>query len=144
MMLPTNGYVLLSAFLFATGLFGVLARRTPLTLFMSVELMFNAANLALIAYARRWGNLDGQIVALFVITVAAAEVVVGLALIVRLGPQHQPEPRAPRQRRRARPPSSRRSASARTVGRDEPPLSCSPGSPLDQYSDTLVRNRYCD
>jgi NADH-quinone oxidoreductase subunit K len=91
MMLPTNGYVLLSAFLFATGLFGVLARRTPLTLFMSVELMFNAANLALIAYARRWGNLDGQIVALFVITVAAAEVVVGLALIVRLAQQHQAE-----------------------------------------------------
>jgi NADH-quinone oxidoreductase subunit K len=49
-----------------------------------VELMFNAANLALIAYARRWGNLDGQIVALFIITIAAAEVVVGLALIVRL------------------------------------------------------------
>ncbi len=83
-MLPTNGYVLLSAFLFATGLSGVLSRRTPLTLFMSVELMFNAANLALIAYARRWGNLEGQIVALFIITIAAAEVVVGLALIVRL------------------------------------------------------------
>jgi len=83
-MLPTNGYVLLSAFLFATGLFGVLSRRTPLTLFMSVELMFNAANLALIAFARRWGNLEGQIVALFIITIAAAEVVVGLALIVRL------------------------------------------------------------
>ena len=83
-MLPTNGYVVLSAFLFAVGLFGVLARRTPLTLFMSVELMFNAANLALIAYARRWGNLEGQIIALFVITIAAAEVVVGLALIVRL------------------------------------------------------------
>ena len=58
---------------------------------MSVELMFNAANLALIAYARRWGNLDGQIVALFVITVAAAEVVVGLALIVRLAQRHQAE-----------------------------------------------------
>lgn len=83
-MLPTNGYVMLSAFLFAVGLFGVLARRTPLTLFMSMELMFNAANLALIAYARRWGNLEGQIIALFVITIAAAEVVVGLALIVRL------------------------------------------------------------
>ena len=83
-MLPTNGYVLLSAFLFAMGLFGVLSRRTPLTLFMAVELMFNAANLALIAYARRWGNLEGQIVALFIITIAAAEVVVGLALIVRL------------------------------------------------------------
>ena len=83
-MLPTNGYVLFSAFLFATGLFGVLSRRTPLTLFMSVELMFNAANLACIAFARRWGNLEGQIVALFIITIAAAEVVVGLALIVRL------------------------------------------------------------
>jgi NADH-quinone oxidoreductase subunit K len=83
-MLPTNGYVLLSAFLFATGLFGVLSRRTPLTLGMAVELMFNAANLALIAFARRWGNLDGQIVALFIITIAAAEDVVGLALIVRL------------------------------------------------------------
>jgi NADH-quinone oxidoreductase subunit K len=83
-MLPTNGYVLLSAFLFATGLYGVLSRRTPLTLFMAVELMFNAANVALTAYARRWGNLEGQIIALFVITIAAAEVVVGLALIVRL------------------------------------------------------------
>ncbi len=83
-MLPTNGYVLLSAFLFAVGLFGVLSRRTPLTLFMSAELMFNAANLAFIAYARQWGNLSGQIIALFVITIAAAEVVVGLALIVRL------------------------------------------------------------
>jgi NADH-quinone oxidoreductase subunit K len=69
----------------------VLSRRTPLTLFMSVELMFNAANLALIAYARRWGNLEGQVVALFVITVAAAEVVVGLALIVRLAQRHQAE-----------------------------------------------------
>ncbi len=83
-MVPTNAYVLLSAWLFAAGLFGVLARRTPLTLFMSVELMLNAANLALIAYAREWGNLQGQIVALFIIAVAAAEVVVGLALIVRL------------------------------------------------------------
>jgi NADH-quinone oxidoreductase subunit K len=83
-MLPTNGYLLLSAFLFATGLYGALSRRTPLTLFMAVELMFNAANLALIAFARRWGNLDGQIVALFIITIAAAEVVIGLALIVRL------------------------------------------------------------
>lgn len=83
-MVPTNAYVLLSAWLFAAGLFGVLARRTPLTLFMSVELMLNAANLALIAYARQWGNLQGQIVALFIIAVAAAEVVVGLALIVRL------------------------------------------------------------
>ena len=83
-MLPTNGYVLLSAFLFAMGLFGVLSRRTPLTLFMSVELMFNGANLALIAYARQWGNLEGQMIALFIITIAAAEVVVGLALIVRL------------------------------------------------------------
>lgn len=83
-MLPTNGYVLLSAFLFAAGLFGVLSRRTPLTLFMSAELMFNAANLALIAYARRWGNLEGQIIALFIITIAAAEVVIGLAMIIRL------------------------------------------------------------
>ena len=83
-MLPTNGYLFLSAFLLDVGLFGVLSRRTPLTLFMSVELMFNGANLALIAYARQWGNLEGQIIALFVIAIAAAEVVVGLALIVRL------------------------------------------------------------
>jgi NADH-quinone oxidoreductase subunit K len=83
-MLPTNGYVLLSAFLFATGLFGVLSRRTPLTLFMSVELMFNAANLALIAYARMHGNADGQIFALIVMVVAACEVTVGLGLIVAI------------------------------------------------------------
>ena len=75
-------YLLLSALLFAIGLYGVLARRTAILIFMSIELMLNATNLAFVAFARASGNLDGQVMALVVIALAAAEVTVGLGIIV--------------------------------------------------------------
>jgi NADH-quinone oxidoreductase subunit K len=81
-MVPTEYYVMLSLILFTIGVIGVLTRRNALVVFMSVELMLNSANLALVAYARRWAEIDGQILTFFVITVAAAEVAVGLALLV--------------------------------------------------------------
>jgi len=77
-------YLALAAFLFATGMLGVLLRRSPLIVLLSLELMLNGANLALISFARHAGNLDGQIFALAVMAVAAAEVVVGLGLIVAM------------------------------------------------------------
>jgi len=80
----TELYALLSAILFALGALGVLLRRNALLIFMSIELMLNAANLALAAFARQWGNLDGQLLVFFVMTIAAAEVAVGLALIVAI------------------------------------------------------------
>jgi NADH-quinone oxidoreductase subunit K len=82
-MSPTP-YLVLSAILFTIGSAGVLLRRNALVAFMSVELMLNAANLAFVTFARMHGNLDGQIVAFFVMVVAAAEVVVGLAIIVTI------------------------------------------------------------
>ncbi len=81
-MVPTEYYVMLSALLFTIGVTGVLTRRNALVVFMSVELMLNSANLALVAFSRRWNHVDGQILTFFVITVAAAEVAVGLALLV--------------------------------------------------------------
>lgn len=75
-------YLLLSALLFAIGLYGVLARRTAILIFMSIELMLNAANLAFVAFARSSGQLEGQVMALVVIALAAAEVAVGLGIIV--------------------------------------------------------------
>ncbi|MCE7947134.1 MAG: NADH-quinone oxidoreductase subunit NuoK [Chloroflexi bacterium CFX4] len=66
------------------GVLGVLVRRNAIMIFMSVELMLNAANLALVAFARQWGNAGGQLTVFFVITIAAAEVAVGLALIVAI------------------------------------------------------------
>jgi NADH-quinone oxidoreductase subunit K len=83
-MVPTTYYVLLSAVLFVMGAVGVLVRRNAIVLFMSVELMLNAANLALVAYARERASADGQVLVFFVITVAAAEVAVGLALLVAI------------------------------------------------------------
>ncbi|OEV03318.1 NADH-quinone oxidoreductase subunit NuoK [Streptomyces oceani] len=80
-MNPVN-YLYLAALLFAIGASGVLVRRNAIVLFMSVELMLNACNLALVTFSRMHGNLDGQIVAFFTMVVAAAEVVVGLAIIV--------------------------------------------------------------
>jgi NADH-quinone oxidoreductase subunit K len=77
-------YVLLSAILFIMGAMGVLLRRNAILVFMSIELMLNASNLALAAFARQWANGDGQLMVFFVITVAAAEVAVGLALIVAI------------------------------------------------------------
>jgi NADH-quinone oxidoreductase subunit K len=76
--------VLLAATLFTMGVLGVLLRRNALIVFMSVELMLNSANLALVAYAQRWQSVKGQILVFFVITVAAAEVAVGLALLVTI------------------------------------------------------------
>jgi NADH-quinone oxidoreductase subunit K len=81
-MVPTSYYVLLSAVLFTIGALGVLTRRNVMVIFMSVELMLNSANLALVAFSRQWASIDGQIMTFFVITVAAAEVAVGLALLV--------------------------------------------------------------
>jgi NADH-quinone oxidoreductase subunit K len=77
-------YLGVAAFLFATGSFGVLLRRNPLIVLLSLEIMLNGANLALIAFSRHYGSGDGQIFALAVMAVAASEVVVGLGLIVAL------------------------------------------------------------
>ncbi|GII81348.1 NADH-quinone oxidoreductase subunit K 2 [Sphaerisporangium rufum] len=80
----TTHYLVLSALLFAIGGIGVLVRRNAIVVFMCVELMLNACNLAFVAFARQHGNLQGQIIAFFVMVVAAAEVVVGLAIIVTI------------------------------------------------------------
>jgi NADH-quinone oxidoreductase subunit K len=77
-------YLTISALLFCLGLLGVIMRRNLLVIYMSLELMLNAANLALVAFSRFNGRLDGQVLVFFIITVAAAEVAVGLALIVAL------------------------------------------------------------
>jgi len=84
MMVPESYYVVLSAILFSIGVVGVVIRRNPLVIFMSIELMLNAANLALVAFGQRLGNLDGQAIVFFVMAVAAAEVAVGLAIIVTI------------------------------------------------------------
>jgi NADH-quinone oxidoreductase subunit K len=83
-MLPTTYYVVLSAILFTIGVLGVLIRRNAILIFMSVELMLNAANLAFVAFARYYQDLSGQVFVFFVMTVAAAEVAIGLALIVAI------------------------------------------------------------
>jgi len=83
-MVPESYYVALSAMLFSIGVVGVVIRRNPLIIFMSIELMLNAANLALVAFGQRFGNLDGQAIVFFVMAVAAAEVGVGLAIIVTI------------------------------------------------------------
>jgi NADH-quinone oxidoreductase subunit K len=77
-------YLVVSVLLFCLGLLGVIVRRNLLVIYMSLELMLNAANLALVAFSRFTDNLDGQVFVFFTITVAAAEVSVGLALIVAL------------------------------------------------------------
>ncbi|MGB2952237.1 MAG: NADH-quinone oxidoreductase subunit NuoK [Gaiellaceae bacterium] len=77
-------YLAVAAFLFSTGAMGVLIRRSPLIVLLSLELMLNGANLALIAFARHSGHADGQVFALTVMAVAASEVVVGLGLIVAM------------------------------------------------------------
>ena len=79
-----SAYVVLAAILFTLGSVGVLVRRNAIVMFMSVEMMLNACNLAFVAFARMNGNLNGQVVAFFVMVVAAAEVVVGLAIIVTI------------------------------------------------------------
>ena len=84
MRVGPGAYLLLSAVLFGIGVVGVLIRRNAIVVFMCVELMLNATNLAFVSFARQHGNLDGQIAAFFVMVVAAAEVVVGLAIIMAI------------------------------------------------------------
>ena len=84
MRVGPGAYLLLSAILFGIGVVGVLIRRNAIVVFMCVELMLNAVNLSFLAFARAAGNLDGQILAFFVMVVAAAEVVVGLGILVAI------------------------------------------------------------
>lgn len=83
-MVPVTYYVGLSAILFVLGAIGVLVRKNLIIMFMSVELMLNAANLAFVAYARHYLSMDGQVFVFFVIAVAAAEVAVGLSMVVAI------------------------------------------------------------
>lgn len=80
----TSHYIGLSMLLFAIGAFGVLIRRNTLVLFMCIELMLNAVNIAFVAFARMYGSADGHVIVLFVMIVAAAEVAIGLAIIVSI------------------------------------------------------------
>ena len=80
----TEWYVVLSSLLFAVGAMGILIRRSPIVILLCLELMLNAANLALVAFSRMHGNQDGQVFAIVVMVVAACEVVVGLGLIVAI------------------------------------------------------------
>ncbi len=80
----TTYYLILSAVLFALGTVGVLVRRNPLVIFMCVELMLNAVNLSFVALSARFGNINGQTAVFFVLVVAAAEVVVGLGIIISI------------------------------------------------------------
>ena len=84
MNVPVGSILVLSAILFSIGSAGVLIRRNALIIFMSIELQLNAVNLSLIAFSRQLGNLNGQVLAFFSMVVAAAEVVVGLAIIVSI------------------------------------------------------------
>lgn len=82
--ITTAHYVVLSALVFAVGLFGVVTRKNAVIVLMSLELMLNGANLAFVAFSRHWGNLEGQVFVFFVIAVAAAEAAVALAIIILL------------------------------------------------------------
>jgi NADH-quinone oxidoreductase subunit K len=84
MEIPASYYLLLSGILFTIGVIGVLTRRNAIIIFMSIELMLNAVNLSFVTFSRQFGSLDGQIFVFFVMVVAAAEVAVGLALIVAI------------------------------------------------------------
>ena len=86
-MITLTHYLVASALLFTIGLAGIMTRRNVLMILLCIEVMFNAANLAFVAYARAWGDIGGQIVVFFVITVAAAEVTVGLAIAILLARQ---------------------------------------------------------
>ena len=83
-MIPLSWLIALSAIVFVIGVVGVLVRRNALVIFMSIELMLNAANLAFVSFSRHLHSLDGQIFVFFVMTVAAAEVAIGLAIIVNV------------------------------------------------------------
>lgn len=82
--MPANAFLLVSAMLFTLGVVGVLVRRNPLVIFMSIELMLNAVNLSLMTFANALNSVDGWVFVFLVLTVAAAEVVVGLAIIVSI------------------------------------------------------------
>ncbi len=84
MMVPYSWVIGLSSTIFVIGVLGVLLRRNILVMFMSIELMLNAVNLAFIALGRRMGSMDGQVIVFFVMTVAAAEAAVGLAIIISI------------------------------------------------------------
>jgi NADH-quinone oxidoreductase subunit K len=83
-MTPISYYLVLSAVLFAVGVAGVLIRRNVIVMFLAIELMLNAVNLVLVALGRRIGSMDGQVIVFFVMTVAAAEAAVGLAIIISM------------------------------------------------------------
>lgn len=83
-MIPLSHYLIVSAVLFAIGAAGVFMRRNVITILLSIEIMLNAVNLTFVAFGRHLGTVDGQIIVIFVITVAAAEAAVGLALVVAL------------------------------------------------------------
>lgn len=80
----TTWYLILAAVVFGIGLVGVMVRRNPLVLFMCIELMLNAVNLSFVAFAKRFGDIGGQTTVFFVMVVAAAEVVVGLGIVVAI------------------------------------------------------------
>jgi NADH-quinone oxidoreductase subunit K len=84
MSVPISWYLVLSAILFGLGVVAVVFKRNIITIFMSIELMLNAVNLAFVAFARAWGQLDGLVFVFFVIVVAAAEAAVGLAIVIML------------------------------------------------------------
>ena len=86
-MVTVTHYIVASALLFSIGLVGIMTRRNVLMILLCIELMFNAANLALVTYARAWGDLGGQVLVFFIITVAAAEVTVGLAIAILMARQ---------------------------------------------------------
>ena len=81
-MVPTHYYLILSAILFGLGVMAFVIRRNIITIFMSIELMLNAVNLAFVAFSQAWNHLDGQVFVLFVIVVAAAEAAVGLGVVI--------------------------------------------------------------
>jgi NADH-quinone oxidoreductase subunit K len=83
-MVPVTHFLYLAFALFTIGMVGVLVRRNILIVLMSIELMLNGANVALVTFSRMWGNMEGQVLAMFVIAVAAAEAAVGLAIVVSL------------------------------------------------------------
>lgn len=83
-MVTLNHYLVLSAILFAIGTAGIFLRRNVITVLLSIEIMLNAANLSLVAFGRYWGEVDGQVIVFFVVTVAAAEAAVGLAIVIAL------------------------------------------------------------
>lgn len=88
-MIALNHYLLLSAILFALGAVGIMRRKNLLMLFFSTEIMLNAANIALVAISKYYGNMDGQIFALFIIAIAASEVAVGLGLLIIMYRKHK-------------------------------------------------------